>query len=135
MTWEPIWRWKVNVSDADPDENTRGFKRTTFQGKPAIHVVVRWLGDSAKVAIAHYLEVRDKDFAKAAQIAAQQPPESPRKTPHSLADENVNPLVLQETSTKQGGCENPKDTPSGIRTRVSGLRILHPGPLDDGGQR
>ena len=25
------------------------------------------------------------------------------------------------------------NTPNGIRTRVSGLRILHPGPLDDGG--
>jgi hypothetical protein len=37
-SWEPIRRWKVTVSDGDPDENTWGFKGTTFKGQAAIEV-------------------------------------------------------------------------------------------------
>jgi hypothetical protein len=37
-SWQPLRKWKLVNTDAQPDANTWGMKRATFQGRPAIEV-------------------------------------------------------------------------------------------------
>ena len=37
-TWQSLRQWKLIATDAQPDGNTWGMKRATFQGRPAIEV-------------------------------------------------------------------------------------------------
>jgi hypothetical protein len=38
VAWEPVSKWKLVESDAKPDANTWGMKRSTFADRPAIEV-------------------------------------------------------------------------------------------------
>ena len=53
-------------------QNLRASRETELAQEYAIHLVTAWLGNTPKVAMDHYLQVRDEDFTKAAQIPAQQ---------------------------------------------------------------
>ena len=86
------------------------------------HVVVKWLGNSLKVAQAHYLQLRDSDFAKAsapmtdpsAAPALRNTSVSPRSGSQGFADENNKPLVLQDFPTKQGVFRTQLVPPAGF---------------------
>ncbi len=58
-------------------QNLRASRETELVQEHTIHLVTAWLGNTPKVAMEHYLQVRDEDFAKAAQIPAQQQSATP----------------------------------------------------------
>ena len=49
-------------------QNLRASRETELAQDHAIHLVTAWLGNTPKVAMEHYLQVRDEDFTKAALI-------------------------------------------------------------------
>lgn len=51
-------------------QNLRLSCETDFAAHHPIHVVCAWMGNSPRVAIAHYLQVREEDFRKAAESNA-----------------------------------------------------------------
>ena len=72
-----------------------------------------WLGNSAPVAMKHYLQVRDTDFERATQGAveaaqnqAQQPTEDDRNASQTGPDAKEETPVLQGVSTD---CETLQD--------------------------
>ena len=92
-------------------QNLRSSRETELAEQYPVHVVTKWLGNSPKVAMAHYLQVRDTDFAKAsatspaassAAPALRNTSETPRTASHAVEAENEKPLVLQGKPTKQG---------------------------------
>jgi len=92
-----------------PFQNCRSSRETELSENFPIHVVCAWLGNSPKVAAAHYLQVTDEHFSKAAQKQAQQPPETPSKAEKSEG-ENItisdvcksNPLPAIDLAPRQG---------------------------------
>ncbi|MEI7686567.1 MAG: phage integrase SAM-like domain-containing protein [Planctomycetota bacterium] len=48
-------------------QNLRSTRETELLATCPVHVVVSWLGNSAAVAMAHYAQVTDADFAKASE--------------------------------------------------------------------
>jgi integrase len=51
--------------------NLRSSRETELAQDFPVHVVAYWLGNTPKVAAAHYLQVRDLDFERASQGGAQ----------------------------------------------------------------
>lgn len=51
--------------------NLRASRETELAAQWPIHVVCEWIGNSAAIAAKHYLTVRESDYLKAAQKAAQ----------------------------------------------------------------
>jgi hypothetical protein len=47
-------------------QNLRSSRETELAQRFPIHIVCAWLGNSRPVAMEHYLQVRDEDFARAA---------------------------------------------------------------------
>ncbi len=80
-------------------QNLQASRETELAQDHAIHLVTAWLGNTPKVAMEHYLQVRDEDFAKAnggqaqagslssAAPALRNTSETPRATSHSLGRE------------------------------------------------
>ena len=95
-------------------QNLRSSRETELAEHYPVHVVTKWLGNSPKVAMAHYLQVRDTDFAKAAQKAAQQPLATPETAPQCAPSGNEKPLVLQGHPTKQGVFKTQLVPPAGF---------------------
>ncbi|MBM4026752.1 MAG: integrase [Planctomycetes bacterium] len=86
-------------------QNMRSSRETELAQEHPLHVVVAWIGNSQLVAQKHYLQVRDSDFEKAAQKAAQQTVENPC------------PLSAHEPA----GCDNNAD----LLTLAAGCRGSH----------
>ncbi len=119
-----------------PFQNLRSSRETELVQTHPVHVVTAWLGNTPKVAMAHYLQVRDEDFetaTKTTRIPTQQPSADARNGPQATPTRNEQTPVFTGVCCPLPSHAKLTNTPSGIRTRVSGLRILHPGPLDDGG--
>lgn len=55
-----------------PFHNLRASRQTELTRDFPAHVVCRWLGNSPRVALRHYLQVADSDYEKAAQKAAHE---------------------------------------------------------------
>ena len=53
--------------------NLRATRETELAESFPMHVVCKWIGNSAKVAAAHYLQVTDEHYADASQQATQNP--------------------------------------------------------------
>ena len=87
-------------------QNLRACRETERFQEHTIHLVTAGLGNTPKVAMEHYLQVRDEDFAKAAQIPAQQLFATRKTAPHRVPTENKEPLVSQAKPTKQGAVES-----------------------------
>ena len=85
-----------------PFQNLRSSRETELAQHYPVHVVTKWLGNSPKVAMAHDLQVRDTDFAKAAQKAAQSASATLGNASQPSEAENEKPLVSLESPTKQG---------------------------------
>ena len=59
-----------------PFQNLQGSRETELGKTLPIHVVTAWMGNTPKVAMEHYLQVRDEDFeeaAKTTRIPTQKP--------------------------------------------------------------
>ena len=53
-------------------QNLRSSRETELAREYPLQTVTAWLGNTPKVALENYLQVRDEDFTKAAQIPTQQ---------------------------------------------------------------
>lgn len=89
-------------------QNLRSSREIELAEQYPVHVITAWLGHTPKVAMEHYLKVRDTDFAKAAQNPAQYSSATPGTAPYSAPPENEKPRVSQEKPTKQGVCKIKK---------------------------
>ena len=83
-------------------QNLRSSREIELAEEYPVHVITSWLGHTPKVAMEHYLKVRDTDFSKAAQNPAQYPSERVGTAPQSAPSANEKPLVSQEKPIKQG---------------------------------
>ncbi len=95
-------------------QNLRSSRETELAERFPIHVVAEWLGNSPKIALAHYTQVTEEHYRQAAQIAAQ----------HTAAPAGTGPQP-GEAGIGQGGelqvvaaeCETVRDdlmTPTGF---------------------
>ena len=109
--------------------NMRASRETELMLEHPEHVVREWIGNSREVAADHYLMTTEDDFARAvktpAQIPAQSVPDTGRHEPPAEATKAAIPESYEDHGLR--------DTPTGSRTPVFGLRTRRPGPLDDGG--
>lgn len=113
-----------------PFQNLRSSRESELAQEYPVHVVTKWLGNSPKVTMAHYLQVRDEDFAKAvggqsqteslncAARALRKPSATPETGRNALqrpcSAPNEKPLVLQENPTKQGVFKTRTVPPAGF---------------------
>jgi len=77
-------------------QNLRSSRETELMERHPIHTVTAWLGNCPAVALKHYLQVRDEDFAKAAQGEA-----------HPKQNAKQSPQVSGGTDSHEE-CENPR---------------------------
>lgn len=94
--------------------NLRASRETELAGEHPLHVVCQWIGNSQLIAAKHYLTVGESDFAKAAQIPAQQTaatPETDRNARRSQFSQNEKPPVLQGVSSVGATCEKLRNRP------------------------
>ncbi|MBS0203888.1 MAG: hypothetical protein JSS49_13365 [Planctomycetes bacterium] len=92
-------------------QNLRSSRETELAQEYSIHLVTAWLENTPKVAMEHYLQVRDEDFAKAsgghastaapnsAAQALQNSSESLRKT---RGQKTANPLFRWQSLQNKG---------------------------------
>ena len=111
-------------------QNLRSSRETELANEYPIQTVTAWLGNTPKVALENYLQVRDEDFTKAigprpqteslnsAAPALRNTSETPRKTPHGSEAENEKPLVSQAKPTKQGVFKTHRVPPLGLEPRT-----------------
>jgi integrase len=96
----------------------RGTRQTELENEFPSHVVCAWLGNSEAVARAHYLQVTDDHFAKAAaQNQAQPRMDTDRHGPPQR------PVVLSNLHNVDmyGVGDSMKDSPGGTRTPDQGI--------------
>ena len=107
-------------------QNLRSTRETELADEFPAHVASAWIGNSVAVAMKHYLQVTDEHFQQAAQKAAQQLPETPRKDMKLISgDEPTEPVtsnsfrILRMDSTP---CEEQEAVCNGrYRTRTCDL--------------
>ena len=119
--------------------NLRSSRETELIKDFPIHTVTAWLGNSPRIAMKHYLQVTDDDYAKAIGISkqsvvrnpVQQAPEMPGKETNRQSPEDANTANcgdLQSYARKymsqdaRGRSRNP-DCP---KERRIGRRAIHP---------
>lgn len=120
-------------------QNLRASRETELTQTFPLHVVTSWLGNSQIIAARHYLSVRDEDFDRAAQNAAQSGAElgsNERKpTPTTPSKNPVFPLVtadcgqVREFLVAPRGSEHPPLTLS--KTPISQNQRAESGALSD----
>ncbi len=66
--------------------NLRASRETELVHSFPVHVVTTWLGNTPQVAMKHYLQVTDSDYAKAVQNPVQQPAATARKASQAPFD-------------------------------------------------
>lgn len=78
-----------------PFQNLRSSRETELMQSHPIHVVTAWMGNTPKVAMENYLQVRDSDFDKAilTQILTQRAPVAGGGGSQSDTPTNQKPLV------------------------------------------
>ncbi len=119
-----------------PFINLRSTRLTELADQHPGHVVTAWLGNSEKIAEAHYLQVTDAHFAKAleaptmqgrtmqdggaeaAQKAAQHPAEHGRTDPQPDVTEAKNPQQMPGGSAVFYGVQGNTMTPVGLEPTV-----------------
>ena len=111
-------------------QNLRSSRETELAREYPLQTVTAWLGNTPKVALENYLQVRDEDFTKAigprpqteslnsAAPALRNTSETPRTTSQGLGAENNKPLVLQGKPTKQGVSRFRQVPPLGLEPRT-----------------
>jgi integrase len=82
-------------------QNMRASRETELTRDHALHVVTAWIGNSARVASKHYLQVTDADFDRA---AGRTPPTVPRvcRAAHKTAQSGADVGSLEGTAFPAG---------------------------------
>jgi integrase len=125
-----------------PFQNLRSTRETELAREHPIHVVCSWIGNTNKVAMEHYLQVTDEDYARAAAgsvapetkpVAATVSSDGPKSGPASAGkrrpERNAVPSPTAATVEKAGPdagchsdargaapCQKEPSSPSRIRT-------------------
>ena len=99
-------------------QNLRSSRETELAREYPLQTVTAWLGNTPKVALENYLQVRDEDFTKAVQNPVQQTSETVRSRSQRSETENEKPLVLQNNTTKQGVFRTQALPPLGLEPRT-----------------
>ena len=107
-----------------PFHNLRASCETDLANHYPAHVVTKWLGNSIQVAAAHYLQVTDEHFERAAgenalQNALQQASETGGKTRHAENEKRRKPLGFQRLPLPAAECRKAKYTPVGSNHQPS----------------
>jgi len=116
-TFEKIVR-KAGVKPwGKPFQNLRSSRETELLETYPIHVVTTWLGNTPKVAMESYLQVRDSDFDKAilTQILTQRTPVAVGGDSQTEPLEAENPLIPAGT---QGAANGRDQIDCPVRTRT-----------------
>ena len=100
--------------------NLRSSRQTELARTHPAHVVCSWLGNSPAVAAAHYLQVTEDDFEKAAQIPAQHSPVRPSTGRKSTAVETENSEVFPHDSMACRCVRHDELTPRGVEPLFAG---------------
>jgi integrase len=84
--------------------NLRGSLETELAQDHPVHVVAQWLGNTPKIAAAHYLQVRDSDFNRAlaggAKNGALGAQKAAQRVPATIGDDSQNPQETLEITGK-----------------------------------
>jgi hypothetical protein len=72
-----------------PFHNLRSSRQTQLAEDYPIHVVCAWLGNSPAIALGHYLQVRDSDYARAIRSEGAAPARAAGDVAASGAAESV----------------------------------------------
>ncbi len=104
-------------------QNLRSSRETELAQSFPLHVVTAWLGNSQPVAMKHYLQVRDEDFARAANPASSATQNPTRHvsegggiTSHGAPGIAENPLKTGECVSSDGRSGTRTPTPCGTRS-------------------
>lgn len=105
--------------------NLRASRETELAEKHPVHVVTAWLGNTPQVALRHYLQVTEEDFAKAVQSVhevVQNPVQSVSATIRQQTTEAQSKQGLRRKLAKDGECRHPpKVAAQGFEPRTRGL--------------
>lgn len=120
-------------------QNLRSTRETELAARFPMHVVCAWIGNSQRVAAKHYLQVRDEDFARAAESGAEsgavgiippaQNPAQPasattrqtcQETPKGLEDQGLWQDVANCGSPRQSGTISHSGAELAAKTRAPG---------------
>jgi len=87
--------------------NMRGSRETELADRFPIQTVTGWMGNTPRIALSNYLQIRETDFAKAVeepcgalQPALQQPAESPGKGQQGPRLAEISPETRQDQKTR-----------------------------------
>ncbi|NLS94444.1 MAG: site-specific integrase [Planctomycetaceae bacterium] len=98
-----------------PFHNLRASRETELAAAHPVHVAAEWLGNSPRIALKHYLQVTESDFAKAVANA-----ESDLEIPMQYTAE----MVRNTQQEKQGGSQVQKTTEAVSTQNCRDLRPL-----------
>ena len=87
-------------------QNLRSTRQTELAERWPAHVVCAWMGNSAKVAQEHYLQVTEEHFEQAAQNAAQYPAASGCTVRNTTPEDDLENTDLPRVTAK---CEAVQD--------------------------
>jgi integrase len=126
-----------------PFQNLRSTRETELARQHPIHVVCKWIGNSSKVAMEHYLQVTDDDFQRATAhmtASASRPLNGPKRSgidpktdpaPAGTARQERKGAISSKVATVENAgpdagcasgarsaapCRNSQSSPSRIRT-------------------
>lgn len=100
--------------------NLRASRQNELSESFPIHVVCEWMGNTAAVAAAHYLQVRPEDFDKALQRAAKSAAASVRHEPPMAAKNEKTPEFSGVSSEKPVYFGTVRLPPRGLEPLSSG---------------
>jgi len=83
--------------------NLRSSRETELAAEHPIHVVTAWLGNTPRIALKHYLQVTDGDFARAAAGVARDTNLTDETTPKSAAESGAPTSKTMQNSVQQTG--------------------------------
>ncbi len=107
-----------------PFQNLRSTRETELSATYPLHVVCAWIGNTARVAVRHYLQLTDDDFARAARIPAQHTA-APERTERqdqreTLGIEGVSCKSVHGEYARQASSESPQVLPMNDLRRKDG---------------
>src|SRR5262249_33968737 len=85
-TFEKIIRRAGLLPWDRPFQNLRASRETELVAVHPLHVVTKWIGNSARVAQKHYLQVTDADFERAIRCGAESGAVVVQKPVQTIAD-------------------------------------------------
>ncbi len=88
-------------------QNLRASRETELAKDWPLHVVCEWIGNSAKVAADHYLQVTEEDYRRAAHAAT-----SERKRSAAVGQAKNSSAALREAGENGGNGGRPNSRPS-----------------------